>query len=360
MCGSTCTDTNSDPRNCSTCGRACSTTVAHAVPACSGGLCSQTSAPSYTSCNGACVDLASDPNNCGGCGSTFACASPMSAAPRPASALRPAAGPVSTPTPTGRLRACGHELPQAAEYSGRRPANRVVVLASGQAMPGPWLDATSVYWNRSQGDRRDHEGLAGRCDSHAARHQSGGHSASRWTAPASAGSTAGYSARHEGRLAVGPQSRRPGTAGASCTERWPGPPATSTGSDDLGGGRVGTRFLLERRHADQDHGCVRRTCHIAHSVVAAVWLGYPGQDTVESGPSAGGARPRFSRCHATSGHLSDRHERHARLLDPEEAAGTLQSVPARGGYTNDTVHRLPSVRGPRSTAGAVYWSDGRT
>ena len=75
LCGMNCTDKQTDPSNCGMCGNPCMTSVAHAAPSCSGGMCGYTcnTALGYTPCAGACVDEQNDDNNCGGCGMSFAC-----------------------------------------------------------------------------------------------------------------------------------------------------------------------------------------------------------------------------------------------------------------------------------------------
>jgi hypothetical protein len=73
-CEGTCSNPSSDPYNCSTCGNACSTTVANAHAGCADGGCTFACDTNYTACGGGCVDFMNDPSNCGGCGATFACA----------------------------------------------------------------------------------------------------------------------------------------------------------------------------------------------------------------------------------------------------------------------------------------------
>jgi hypothetical protein len=72
-CEDGCTDTSSDPKNCSTCGHAClpgqsciesqclSGPSCHGEPSCTGG---------QTCCSEGCTDTSSDPENCGKCGTT--------------------------------------------------------------------------------------------------------------------------------------------------------------------------------------------------------------------------------------------------------------------------------------------------
>jgi hypothetical protein len=62
LCGSTCTDVESDPSNCGFCGTKCGPGLA-----CTGGQCGTCTA-SQSLCDGTCVDQKTDPKNCGGCG----------------------------------------------------------------------------------------------------------------------------------------------------------------------------------------------------------------------------------------------------------------------------------------------------
>jgi hypothetical protein len=66
FCGSACTDTNTDPKNCGGCAGAGGQVCPSSAPACVQGNC--TCPSTYTVCGSACVDLATDPNNCGTCG----------------------------------------------------------------------------------------------------------------------------------------------------------------------------------------------------------------------------------------------------------------------------------------------------
>ena len=68
LCGQTCVDLTSDPNNCSGCGKACTTNVAHAQPACATSNCTFACNNGYSPCGGACVDLTNDDMNCGACG----------------------------------------------------------------------------------------------------------------------------------------------------------------------------------------------------------------------------------------------------------------------------------------------------
>jgi len=65
--GSTCTNLNTDPSNCGSCGHACPANAA----ACLNGACTASCAVdggvALTNCGGACVDLQTDPNHCGVC-----------------------------------------------------------------------------------------------------------------------------------------------------------------------------------------------------------------------------------------------------------------------------------------------------
>ncbi len=67
VCGTACTDTTSDPRNCGACGTTCADSE----------YCNGTGAchcrPGLTTCGGSCVNKSSDRANCGDCGT--ACAS---------------------------------------------------------------------------------------------------------------------------------------------------------------------------------------------------------------------------------------------------------------------------------------------
>ena len=60
-CGATCTDLQTDPENCGTCGKACP-----GGASCQGGACNCPA--SDTVCSGTCTDPATDANNCNGCG----------------------------------------------------------------------------------------------------------------------------------------------------------------------------------------------------------------------------------------------------------------------------------------------------
>ena len=65
-CGSTCTDTATDPNNCGMCGTVCPAETANGTFTCSGGACGCKAG--FTSCNGTCVNEGTDLNNCGMCG----------------------------------------------------------------------------------------------------------------------------------------------------------------------------------------------------------------------------------------------------------------------------------------------------
>jgi formylglycine-generating enzyme required for sulfatase activity/uncharacterized protein YjdB len=68
-CGSTCSNTASDPNNCGACGTVCATTDPNAASvACVASQCLTTCNVGYTECNNICVNQQTDPNNCGGCG----------------------------------------------------------------------------------------------------------------------------------------------------------------------------------------------------------------------------------------------------------------------------------------------------
>ena len=60
-CDGACVDTQSDPRHCGACGRACA-----AADQCFGGVC--VCADGQARCGSACVDLLTDATNCGACG----------------------------------------------------------------------------------------------------------------------------------------------------------------------------------------------------------------------------------------------------------------------------------------------------
>jgi hypothetical protein len=61
-CGTTCTNTQTDPNNCGSCGHSCN------GGSCVGGRCNCSSAPGLTLCGNTCVNLQTDPANCGSCG----------------------------------------------------------------------------------------------------------------------------------------------------------------------------------------------------------------------------------------------------------------------------------------------------
>lgn len=63
-CGPACTNLQTDPQNCGTCGTMCDQATAMV---CSQGQCLLDCAPGLSSCNGGCVDELNDPNNCGMC-----------------------------------------------------------------------------------------------------------------------------------------------------------------------------------------------------------------------------------------------------------------------------------------------------
>lgn len=85
-CGSLCTDLETDPDNCGTCGSACGSDQTCAAGTCSGVMPgSACNAPEVT-CGDVCVDLMTSPGNCGACGSAChafgecdsgACANPL-------------------------------------------------------------------------------------------------------------------------------------------------------------------------------------------------------------------------------------------------------------------------------------------
>jgi hypothetical protein len=64
LCGTTCTDTQTDPANCGSCGGACAVTA----PFCQAGACVAMCGSGFDACGGGCVDTANDPTNCGRCG----------------------------------------------------------------------------------------------------------------------------------------------------------------------------------------------------------------------------------------------------------------------------------------------------
>jgi hypothetical protein len=67
-CGSTCTNKNTDPQNCSTCGHVCAAGPTNSQASCAGGVCGYTCTSGYSDCNLGCIDEENDPNNCGTCG----------------------------------------------------------------------------------------------------------------------------------------------------------------------------------------------------------------------------------------------------------------------------------------------------
>ncbi|MGH7296531.1 MAG: hypothetical protein ACRELB_16455, partial [Polyangiaceae bacterium] len=75
-CGSTCTNTQTDPQNCGVCGKVCPGSENDAGAAtCTSGSCTVgCSGTTPTNCSGGCVNLMSDPNHCGTC--STACSGP--------------------------------------------------------------------------------------------------------------------------------------------------------------------------------------------------------------------------------------------------------------------------------------------
>ena len=67
LCGDRCSDTNTDPLNCGSCGEACG-----GGEVCNMGGCDTSCGADLTDCNGSCRDLTTDPNNCGTCGTACA------------------------------------------------------------------------------------------------------------------------------------------------------------------------------------------------------------------------------------------------------------------------------------------------
>jgi len=74
-CSGECVDLTS-PSNCGTCGNACSTMVANAVPACVNEACSFTCSNGYSLCGGECVDYETT-TNCGSCGNACTGSTPV-------------------------------------------------------------------------------------------------------------------------------------------------------------------------------------------------------------------------------------------------------------------------------------------
>ncbi len=67
LCGTACTDLQTDETSCGACGHACD-----AGTACDRGACAITCGAGLTACDGRCIDLDEDPANCGTCGKACA------------------------------------------------------------------------------------------------------------------------------------------------------------------------------------------------------------------------------------------------------------------------------------------------
>jgi hypothetical protein len=117
QCGSSCSDTTSDPQNCGGCAGSDGGTVCSGGAWCVNGACSCPGTEQL--CNGVCTDTNSDPQNCGGCNNSdagTACAGPFSAcvqgqcvAPAgctPAGCLLADAGPEVCNLATGQCAQC--------------------------------------------------------------------------------------------------------------------------------------------------------------------------------------------------------------------------------------------------------------
>ncbi len=136
MCETTCTNTQTDPKNCNACGTVCPGPDSGPGQAtCTAGHCTLGCQGSTTNCSGGCVDLSTDPNHCGSC--TQACSGPTTAGTgKAACTAGPDGGPacsLACTAPTSQ--ACGGDCvdPTSAAHCG----------SSCLACPGPTTGAGS-------------------------------------------------------------------------------------------------------------------------------------------------------------------------------------------------------------------------
>lgn len=131
LCGSTCTNKQTDPNNCGTCGKICPGPDSGAGAAtCTAGSCTMgCSGSTPDNCNGGCVNKSTDPNNCGSCGNT--CPGPTTAGSGHAACVAGADG-----GPSCAL-ACTAPTSQACGLDCVDPTSPLHCGSSCVACPGP-------------------------------------------------------------------------------------------------------------------------------------------------------------------------------------------------------------------------------